>query len=256
MNVNNVISGYNPRLDFTVDYTTTQSILDSYYRVVSPETISSVKSPVGNDGLRMLKAVVPNTATGGVTANPRMQAGSDYVIEKGDEFWLYFDIVFPSTFPVVGLYDGFIQVCQFYGAPFGGGATFTLTSRSDGTYDTAEDNLRWSPNRDNPQIKGLIWKHKIYRGIKHRYAIRMKVTDSLETGYVEIWYDRSGTGYQQQVLYGGVTRLPIILWGSVNSEGPGRTEMQVYRREGEYDSVTLYHGNHKIRGSLPDDLIR
>ena len=247
-----LIPGYRPELDFTVDYSSTSSIKNSYAKIESAYTVTAVDSPTG-DGTRMMLAVVPDDATG-VTSNPRMQAQPAPNIRKGDEFWWTFDIVFPADFPVVGRWDGYIQVAQLFGRPFGGGAPFTLTSRSDGPHDTL-DQLRWAPNRDNPHIDGLIWAHPITRGVKHRYAIRMKVTDSRDTGYVEIWYDGDGDGYRQQTLYGGVTRLPVVLWGSVNNVGPNRTDAQLYRRAGEYDTVTLFHGNHTIRGELPPETL-
>lgn len=228
-------------------------------------TMTLVADPITPGATRkFMKAVQPNgtATTNGVTSSPRFQIEDPRRVVEGDAFWTAQTYIFPADWPAVGLFQGFLQVYQFFGAPFGGGPTISLTCRSDGQYDDP-DTLRWGFNRDNGNIAtGLAWKWPMQRMIYVDIAMRIVAgrkdprTDDVAgiffpaKGSVEIWMN-TGQGWVQQTLLGGVTRIACAVIGEVNDVGPNSNEIQIYRRLDEFfDPVTLYVGGHARGPSL------
>ena len=249
------IAGFRTALNWAADYSSTTEALKASYttpggQIKGDTTVSLVADPLGTSRKFMLTAV-PNDLNG-VTQNPRMQAESPRTILEGDGFWVAQTYIFPTDWPDpgTGAPDGYLQVFQVYGEPFGGGATITLTCRANGTYDNGETGyLRWGFNRDNPN-PGLAWRWKVVRNIKVDIALRVVMGRTAQTGSAEIWLN-TGTGWEQQTLFGGVKRLSCVTLGEVNGIGPNSAQVQLYRSADDFPGTkSLYIGGHKIGGSL------
>lgn len=262
---------YRPALTWSAQYDTQANMMASYsgpdqdVKLSNTGTLTLVADPLNPTRTRkFMQTDMPNgtSTTNGVTANPRMQIEDPRLILDGDEFWTAQTYIFPTAWPVVGTTDGYIQVFQMYGAPFGGGATITLTFRADGPYDTP-DVLRWGFNRDNANIaSNLAWKWATQRNKYVDIAMRIRAdrkdprTDDAAgvfypgLGSVEIWLN-TGTGWTQQTLIGGVTRLECVTIGEVNTTGPNSNEVQLYRRLDAFPgTLTHYISGHKRGPSL------
>ncbi len=235
-----------PIADFSFAANFAANGLSDYWSVVHPETASVVDDPVLGSARKVLKLTVPDTAIG-PTDNPRCQLTPRRQLLADTEFYVGVAHLFPSvgfisTMPTAA--SGFLNTCQIFGPPFTGSSPMHLGFRANGTRQ-----LLWLRNADYGDVPWSTPGDVVYDQW-YDFVFRVKMSNDPTVGFIEMWQN-IGSGWQQQSL-NGQTRLYM----KTQSMGVGAVieeatvDIQMYRKVGLFDTVTMYHGHHAIGHSF------
>lgn len=231
-----------PDGDLLFDADVARNGLSSYAHVIHGERISVVDDPVLGDARQVMRFTVQDGDVG-PTPNPRAQVETPKVVREGDEVWVGWSTLFPSSWPDRLPPGGasWITLSELYGPPYSGAAPVKLGMRS------GVDALTWQRNGtydwDVPWEEGPVVKNRWYDQVLH-----VRLSDDPEVGFVEL-YINTGAGWEQQTL-GGTSRLHMRTLDSANGGGPNYHKLALYRKRGMYPVLTVFHGEHRVGTSF------
>lgn len=273
--------GWRPEIAWSANHSGTVAQWKSSYEYVRgyqadgiTPTWSLIPDPTGRSR-QVIRAIVPNNVDRGdqPTGNVRFQAqaprSSGKGIREGDEFCVGYSIMVSNDFPeMYGNNDpedpdypdangmGYINLFQFWGPDnidgtnsYVGGSPWTTGVRrrgpgentSNGAFtrkQTVQSQEVYAGNPDThlqfayPKMKWVDIVHRVH------------ISLSIERGWVETYINLGDSATVQPVLLGGKLRIPRILRKNATHQD-WRTDVQIYRRVNEIDSLTAYFYGHK-----------
>jgi hypothetical protein len=188
----------------------------------APDAIAETSGPAiaGGAGFKMTVDdgdVYPLTPT----ENPRAQALSPAIVDRGDELWLKTSFMIPSDMPAV---SGWMALVSIYGPPFQGSSPWQIGIRGS--------ELLWQRNATYDY--DVPWRMPLVRG-KWTTVLLHERFDT--DGWVEMWIDGTHVAFA-----GGAKRLAMQTVDSSNGSGPNSAKIMHYRQAGMFDSATLFFG--------------
>jgi hypothetical protein len=202
----------------------------------APGAITETLDPLGggDSGFRFTvrdSDVYPLTPTD----NPRAQALSPSVIDKGDEVWLKTKFMFPADFPTV---TNWMSLASIYGPPFNGTSPWQI--------GTSNNEIRWQ--RNGTYRWDVPWRMPLVRGRWIELLLHERFGSD---GWVEMWIDGNRVGFFPSGNYNPdrhapTGRLAMATMDSSNDGGANHAKIMQYRQAGMFDSATVYFGALKL----------
>jgi len=212
--------------------------LSAYAHVIHGERISIVDDPVLGGQRKVMKFTVEDGDTG-PTANPRAQVETPKTFRDGDELWIGWSTLFPSSWPdrLPAGGQSWLTLSELYGPPYSGAAPVKLGMRSGARALTWQrnDSYGW----DIPWERGPLLENRWYDQVLH-----VRLSHDAGTGFVE-YFLNTGDGWQQQQL-AGTSRLRMATLDGSNGDGPNYHKLALYRLRGMFPVLTVYHAEHRV----------
>jgi hypothetical protein len=171
------------------------------------------------------------------TSSPRAQLVSPAMFTPGADVYIGFSTFFPADFPTIS--DGWMQVAEVYGPPFGGsppigvdvvGNRLVLSRDATHNWDKV-----WTSATDI--AKGTGWEDIV---------LHVKFSTDPRVGFVELWRN----GRRQTFTNGSQTLFYNTIVPIVNGGGPNALYLNQYRSSTPaLGTVTLYHDQAKVGSS-------
>jgi hypothetical protein len=155
------------------------------------------------------------------TENPRAQALSPAIVDRGDELWLKTSFMVPPDMPAV---PGWMTLVSIYGPPFQGSSPWQIGIRGN--------ELLWQ--RNSTYDYDVPWRMPLVRG-KWTTVLLHERFDT--DGWVEMWIDGTRVAFAD-----GTQRLAMQTVDSSNGGGPNAAKIMNYRQAGMFDSSTVFFG--------------
>jgi hypothetical protein len=208
--------------------------LGAYTEVIHPERISIVADPLGIP--RQVARFRVYDGDTGPTDNPRAQIGSSAQIRAGQEVWIGWSTLFPTSFP--RYVPGWLTFASTYGPPSDGTGPLTLQVQGG--------DIRWQRNKTYGW--DIPWRMPLIRGRWIDFVVHERLSHSARRGFFELWVNTGG-GWRRQRLAGQL-RLRMQTMDASNGAGPNQHRLSLYRKRGMFRVVTLYHASHRVGTSF------
>jgi hypothetical protein len=210
--------------------------------IIHPERISVVDDPILGARRKVVKFTVFDDDTG-PTEHPRAQLQGPPILREGEEFWAGWSTLLPRSFPEelpCGI-GAWLTFASTYGAPYDGMGPTAIRKRGC----TAK--LTWQLDADHDFR--IPWEAPVPRGRWIDFVVHQKQSEDSDVGFVEL-YVNTGSGWRKQRFSNGRTRFHTETLTEANDEGPNSHNLGLYRMQGMYDVLTLYHAAHKVGTSF------
>lgn len=183
------------------------------------------------------QSITANCPQLGSSGHPNANIQSPGIFYPGDNYYVGFSTLFPSTFPsnictpyVSGCW---MQIMEIYGAPYGGSSPVA--------FDV------WGNKLELWTHYGTIWTAptNIVKGAWQDLVVHVNFSTNPSVGYVELWWN----GHPQVFNNGSTRYYEATLQVGVNTNGtsPDRLYLDQYRGANPARStVTLYHSAAKV----------
>lgn len=234
--------GGTPTGQVLFDANVAQAGLGNYAATQNPNRITIVNDPILGASRKVMNFTVFNTDDQ-LTGNPRAQVETEHMFNAGDEIWVGWCTLFPSSFPDSLPPGGasWLTFAEVYGPPYDGASPVKFGMRS------GQQALTWQRNDtyawDIPWEKGPIQKNIWYDFVVHEL-----LSTNGAVGFAEV-YLNTGSGWVQQQLL-GQSRLYMSTLDASNSGGANYHKLALYYQSGMYTQLTLYHGEHRVGTSF------
>jgi hypothetical protein len=215
--------------------------LGNYASVVNGHRIDVVDDPVLGSRRQVMRFTV-RAEDDQLTGNPRAQVETPRVHGEGDEVWVGWSTLFPSGFPrsLPAGGQSWLTFSEFYGPPYQGASPVHMGMRSGAPSITYQRNQTYAWD--------IPWERPLRTGVWYDFVMHVKLSSNASEGFVE-YYVNDGSGWQQQQL-GGAARLHMRTLDSSNGAGDNYHKLALYYSQGMYDSLTLYHAEHRVGTSF------
>ena len=211
--------------------------LSAWPTTIHAERIRIVDDPVLGPTRKVARFVVRDRDTG-PTENPRAQIETSSTLSAGGEYWLGWSTLFPRSFRTLPR-GGWLTVESVYGAPARDSGPMTMT--------VSGSELRYQRNATSNF--DVPWRMPIVRGRWTDFVWHVKLSRSPSKGFVEI-YVNTGSGWRQQALGSGRTRLYMRTLDRSNGRRANSFRLNNYRKRGMFAKVSVYHAAPKVGTSF------
>jgi hypothetical protein len=203
--------------------------LDAYAATIHPEHAYIEDDPILGPARKVVRMTVPDTDTG-PTENPRVQLQSPSILAEGDDAWIGWSTLFPADWPDLPA-GGWAVFASVYGPPY---TTNGPNALSVGGSGTTSPNFRYGTNYDMP--------FPLIRGAWMDFCLHLVMSSLPGGGLAELYTCISeAEGWQLRHSWSLAT-----LAAGANDGGPNEAHINLYRLAGMFDSMTLYHADHRI----------
>lgn len=200
----------------------------------APAAISETADPTGS-GARVMKMTVDDGDVFPITPteNPRAELLSPGLIDAGEEIWLQTEFFIPADYPTVPS-GGWVSLVSFYGAPFNGPSPWRI--------ELAGERIQWQ--RNGTYDYDVPWQAPMPRG---RWTTVLVHERFAADGFVEMWIDGQRIDFFDSGTYNPsrqtpTSRLEMATMDASNGAGPNSAKIMQYRRQGMFDSGSIYFG--------------
>jgi hypothetical protein len=199
---------------------------------IHPERVTIGDDPILGASRKVMTLTVLDTDTG-PTENPRAQLETPSFLVEGDDVWVGWSTLFPSSWPVLPA-GGWVAFASVYGPPFSG------SGPNGFVIEGGRESISFSG--DGPRV----WQLPIVRGVWMDFAVHHVMSGDGAYGLTEIFTCTGGGTWVQQKPGGLYGLHHTTLAPGVNDGGPNNARINLYRAVGMFPSMTLKHADHKV----------
>lgn len=218
--------------------------------IYEPGDVTEVADPLGG-GKTVIRMIVPDSHTAGVTENPRAQLSTPDIITSGIEYWTATEVLIPSS--VGTITDWWTVHVPAWGPPFGGtGAPVHAEASWDRLINWERTSLY---NFDGPIEGPSPWPRDTWVQILYH----MKFA---EAGFVELWLNgKQVTFFEPGHSYNPksrpqTTKLEMqTMEKGTNDGGANHSGISVYRKKGMLPTATCYFKGLSVATTKEDLLL-